>query len=161
MTAIKHSSFSSDVWLHKEKDLLYLTKLSLVLCNFHFSHSRMNIKILIMHRRRFFNKNSLRKTIFVKFWNSLGVLPPVIKKQKCMIFKDSKDFFFPMKEFSLRCKLSFNKLKKRFFLIVSHLFPLQVYKKKTEAAKKDYLKALAAYRASLVSQVSWHWLWVA
>uniref|UniRef100_A0A8D9F3Z7 TOX high mobility group box family member 3 n=1 Tax=Cacopsylla melanoneura TaxID=428564 RepID=A0A8D9F3Z7_9HEMI len=27
-----------------------------------------------------------------------------------------------------------------------------VYKKKTEAAKKDYLKALAAYRASLVSQ---------
>jgi len=30
----------------------------------------------------------------------------------------------------------------------------QVYKKKTEAAKKDYLKALAAYRASLVSKVS-------
>lgn len=29
----------------------------------------------------------------------------------------------------------------------------QVYKKKTEAAKKDYLKALAAYRASLVSKV--------
>jgi hypothetical protein len=28
-----------------------------------------------------------------------------------------------------------------------------VYKKKTEAAKKDYLKALAAYRASLVSKV--------
>uniref|UniRef100_A0A2S2QB42 TOX high mobility group box family member 2 n=1 Tax=Sipha flava TaxID=143950 RepID=A0A2S2QB42_9HEMI len=27
-----------------------------------------------------------------------------------------------------------------------------VYKKKTEAAKKDYLKALAAYRASLVSK---------
>lgn len=31
---------------------------------------------------------------------------------------------------------------------------LQVYKKKTEAAKKEYLKALAAYRASLVSKVS-------
>lgn len=29
-----------------------------------------------------------------------------------------------------------------------------VYKKKTEAAKKEYLKALAAYRASLVSKVS-------
>lgn len=29
----------------------------------------------------------------------------------------------------------------------------QVYKKKTEAAKKEYLKALAAYRASLVSKV--------
>lgn len=27
-----------------------------------------------------------------------------------------------------------------------------VYKKKTEAAKKEYLKALAAYRASLVSK---------
>ena len=34
---------------------------------------------------------------------------------------------------------------------------LQVYKKKAEAAKKEYLKALAAYRASLVSQVSWLW----
>jgi hypothetical protein len=31
---------------------------------------------------------------------------------------------------------------------------LQVYKKRTEVAKKEYLKALAAYRASLVSQVS-------
>lgn len=30
----------------------------------------------------------------------------------------------------------------------------QVYKKKTEAAKKEYLKALAAYRASLVSKGS-------
>ncbi|POI34375.1 hypothetical protein CIB84_001873 [Bambusicola thoracicus] len=30
----------------------------------------------------------------------------------------------------------------------------QVYKRKTEAAKKEYLKALAAYRASLVSKVS-------
>lgn len=29
----------------------------------------------------------------------------------------------------------------------------QVYKSKTEAAKKEYLKALAAYRASLVSKV--------
>ena len=29
-----------------------------------------------------------------------------------------------------------------------------VYKKKTEAAKKEYLKALAAYRATLVSKVS-------
>lgn len=31
-----------------------------------------------------------------------------------------------------------------------------MYKKKTEAAKKDYLKALAAYRASLVSKVCGH-----
>lgn len=30
---------------------------------------------------------------------------------------------------------------------------LQVYKQKTEVAKKEYLKALAAYRASLVSKV--------
>lgn len=29
---------------------------------------------------------------------------------------------------------------------------IQYYKKKTEAAKKEYLKALAAYRASLVSK---------
>lgn len=29
----------------------------------------------------------------------------------------------------------------------------QVYKQKTEVAKKEYLKALAAYRASLVSKV--------
>lgn len=29
-----------------------------------------------------------------------------------------------------------------------------MYKKRTETAKKEYLKALAAYRASLVSQVS-------
>lgn len=29
---------------------------------------------------------------------------------------------------------------------------MQVYKKKTEAAKKEYLQALAAYRASLVSK---------
>lgn len=36
---------------------------------------------------------------------------------------------------------------------MAHLCYLQVYKKKTEAAKKEYLKALAAYRASLVSKV--------
>lgn len=30
----------------------------------------------------------------------------------------------------------------------------QGYKRKTEAAKKEYLKALAAYRASLVSKVT-------
>lgn len=30
----------------------------------------------------------------------------------------------------------------------------QAYKRKTEAAKKEYLKALAAYRASLVSKVT-------
>lgn len=36
------------------------------------------------------------------------------------------------------------------------LFIFQVYKKKTELAKKEYLKQLAAYRASLVSQVSFH-----
>lgn len=33
-----------------------------------------------------------------------------------------------------------------------NLIPFKVYKKKTEAAKKEYLKALAAYRASLVSK---------
>lgn len=38
------------------------------------------------------------------------------------------------------------------------LFIFQVYKKKTELAKKEYLKQLAAYRASLVSQVSFHWV---
>lgn len=41
-------------------------------------------------------------------------------------------------------------LKIRFLKI---FFP-QVYKQKTEVAKKEYLKALAAYRASLVSKVS-------
>lgn len=34
------------------------------------------------------------------------------------------------------------------------LFALQVYKRKTEAAKKEYLKALAVYRASQLSQVT-------
>lgn len=34
------------------------------------------------------------------------------------------------------------------------LLVLQVYKRKTEAAKKEYLKALAAYRASQLSQVT-------
>lgn len=32
--------------------------------------------------------------------------------------------------------------------------PLQVYKKKTEVAKREYLKALAAYRANQLSQVT-------
>lgn len=36
----------------------------------------------------------------------------------------------------------------------SSSFTLQGYKRKTEAAKKEYLKALAAYRASLVSKVT-------
>lgn len=36
------------------------------------------------------------------------------------------------------------------------MFVFQVYKKKTETAKKEYLKQLAAYRASLVSQVRTH-----
>lgn len=39
-------------------------------------------------------------------------------------------------------------------LIKDFLLPSQVYKKKTEAAKKEYLKQLAAYRASLVSKVT-------
>lgn len=39
-------------------------------------------------------------------------------------------------------------------IIYLFVFYSQVYKKKTEAAKKEYLKALAAYRASLVSKVS-------
>lgn len=34
----------------------------------------------------------------------------------------------------------------------------QVYKQKTEVAKKEYLKALAAYRASLVSKVNIQYL---
>ena len=38
----------------------------------------------------------------------------------------------------------------RFFFF----FLSQAYKRKTEAAKKEYLKALAAYRASLVSKVT-------
>lgn len=37
-------------------------------------------------------------------------------------------------------------------LPMSRIF--QAYKRKTEAAKKEYLKALAAYRASLVSKVT-------
>lgn len=41
-----------------------------------------------------------------------------------------------------------------FSLSLSPNYHFQVYKKKTEAAKKEYLKALAAYRASLVSKVS-------
>lgn len=36
----------------------------------------------------------------------------------------------------------------------NYYFIFQVYKKKTELAKKDYLKQLAAYRATLVSKVS-------
>lgn len=39
-------------------------------------------------------------------------------------------------------------------LIKDFLLLSQVYKKKTEAAKKEYLKQLAAYRASLVSKVT-------
>ncbi|KAL0273012.1 UNVERIFIED_CONTAM: hypothetical protein PYX00_005791 [Menopon gallinae] len=35
---------------------------------------------------------------------------------------------------------------------MKNFFRFQVYKKKTEAAKKDYLKALAIYRASIVSK---------
>lgn len=35
----------------------------------------------------------------------------------------------------------------------SPLFLGQVYKRKNEAAKKDYLKALAEYRAGHISQV--------
>lgn len=40
-------------------------------------------------------------------------------------------------------------LNKALFLIT-----IQVYKRKNEAAKKDYLKALAEYRAGQNSQVS-------
>lgn len=39
-------------------------------------------------------------------------------------------------------------------LLVVISFSSQGYKRKTEAAKKEYLKALAAYRASLVSKVT-------
>lgn len=38
-------------------------------------------------------------------------------------------------------------------MISGVVFWLQAYKKKTENAKKEYLKQLAAYRASMVSQV--------
>lgn len=48
----------------------------------------------------------------------------------------------------------FYELNRQPFSHDSHFFPSQVYKKRTEVAKKEYLKALAAYRASLVSQVS-------
>lgn len=37
-----------------------------------------------------------------------------------------------------------------------NIFVKQVYKQKTEVAKKEYLKALAAYRASLVSKVMYN-----
>lgn len=37
---------------------------------------------------------------------------------------------------------------------LSFSFDFQAYKRKTEAAKKEYLKALATYRASLVSKVT-------
>jgi len=46
------------------------------------------------------------------------------------------------------------------FMSVNDFFPLfffffsQVYKRKNEAAKKEYLKALAEYRGSRFSQVS-------
>lgn len=39
------------------------------------------------------------------------------------------------------------------FFLCLFVLSWQVYKKKTETAKKEYLKQLAAYRASLVSQV--------
>lgn len=45
------------------------------------------------------------------------------------------------------------------FFLCLFVLSWQVYKKKTETAKKEYLKQLAAYRASLVSQVR-KWLWV-
>lgn len=41
-----------------------------------------------------------------------------------------------------------------FYVFLLIFFFLQGYKRKTEAAKKEYLKALAAYRASLVSKVT-------
>lgn len=34
-----------------------------------------------------------------------------------------------------------------------HIFLLQVYKRKNEAAKREYVKALSEYRASQASQV--------
>lgn len=38
---------------------------------------------------------------------------------------------------------------------ILYFYPFfQVYKRKNEAAKKDYLKALAEYRAGKISQVS-------
>lgn len=40
-----------------------------------------------------------------------------------------------------------------FISIINIWNNVQVYKQKTEVAKKEYLKALAAYRASLVSKV--------
>lgn len=40
-----------------------------------------------------------------------------------------------------------------FKYIITNLFLFQVFKKRTETAKKEYLKQLAAYRASLVSKV--------
>lgn len=78
--------------------------------------------ILIMHRRRFFNKNSsLRETIFsrVPLRNSFGVPSPVIKTQQIVKFLN---IYFPENFILLHlinsknspqpCKLSFNKLKR-------------------------------------------------
>lgn len=39
-------------------------------------------------------------------------------------------------------------------VLIFFFLSTQAYKRKTEAAKKEYLKALAAYRASLVSKVT-------
>lgn len=47
----------------------------------------------------------------------------------------------------------YNKRYGSLFFILITLYFSQVYKQKTEVAKKEYLKALAAYRASLVSKV--------
>lgn len=52
------------------------------------------------------------------------------------------------------CLVHPSKQKQTRGLIKDFLLLSQVYKKKTEAAKKEYLKQLAAYRASLVSKVT-------
>lgn len=71
----------------------------------------------------------------------MGNIRSVIARAHVSTFNSASSFFSHMKTcFDL------------FFS--SSSFSFQGYKRKTEAAKKEYLKALAAYRASLVSKVT-------
>lgn len=72
----------------------------------------------------------------------LGNIRSVFARARVSTLKSASTFFFHMETcFDL------------FFSLLPR-FSLQGYKRKTEAAKKEYLKALAAYRASLVSKVT-------
>lgn len=71
----------------------------------------------------------------------MGKIRSVFVRAHMSTFKSASTFFFHMKT----CFDSF---------FSSSSSSSQGYKRKTEAAKKEYLKALAAYRASLVSKVT-------